>query len=189
MEKNREYFFNLLKEKFKKIKNSNNLIKHCLACEICMRDLAEYFNEDKEKWGIVGLLHDWDYPETYQNIEKHTLLAEKELSQLGISEEIIKGIKAHNEHVSSQRNSEMEKSIFAVDSTTGLIVASVLVLPNKKISDLTTESILKRMKEKRFAEGANRENIYSCSDLNLELEKFLEICLLAMKKISKELGL
>lgn len=180
----REYFFNLLKEKL----GNKNLIKHCLAVEACLIGLAEYFKEDKEVWGMAGLLHDWDYCGEIDP-KDHGLIAEKELSSLGVSSEITQAIKAHNEENGTERKSLLDKAIFSADPTTGLIVASVLVLPSGKIEDLDLSMLMKRFKEKRFAAGARREVISACSDLDLDLEKFFEICLKSMKRISKDLGL
>lgn len=185
----RQKFFELLKGKLNKAKGGQNLIKHCLATEACMRELAEYFGEDKEIWGTTGLLHDWDYADFGEDIKNHGIKSAQELKELGMPENICRAISAHNEMTVVSRDTIMEKAIFCVDPTTGLIVAGALVGPSKKIADLTTESLLKRMDEKRFAAGANREIIKSCSDLGLELDKFLDICLTAMKKIDKDLGL
>jgi len=175
----------LVKEKI----NNDNLIKHCLAVEVVMAELADYFNQDKEKWSLAGLLHDIDYEETKDFPEKHSLIAGEMLKELGLDSEIIEAIKAHNEIHGFPRESQMTKALFCSDPITGLIVASTLVLPNKKILELTKENVLNRYKTKGFAQGAKRETIVTCVELGLSLEKFIEISLQAMKKIAQELEL
>lgn len=176
---------NLIQQKIK----NQNLIKHCLAVEVVMRDLAEYFNENVEKWGLAGLLHDIDYEETKNSPEKHSLVAGDFLEKLGLEKEIIEAVKAHNEIHNLPRKTKLAKSLFCTDPITGLIVAATLVLPNKKIADLTVENILNRFKEKSFARGANRQVISSCSEIGLSLEEFVKISLEAMQKISSAIGL
>jgi len=173
----------------KKIKN-NNLVKHCLATEACMKGLAEHFNEDQEKWALAGLLHDIDYEETKDNPEKHSLVGAEMLEELGLDKEICEAVKAHNEMHGIAPESKMAKALYCVDPLTGLIVAATLVMPSKKIADLTVENVLNRFKEKGFARGANRKIISKCQDLlDLNLEEFAKIGLKAMQKISNELGL
>lgn len=182
----REKILNLLKENIK----NQNLIKHSLAVEAGMRELAKYFNEDIEKWGTCGLLHDIDYEKTKDNPNLHSKLGAEMLRNLGFDEEICEAVLTHNEAHGILPKTKMAKALFCLDPLTGLIVAATLVLPSKKISDLKVENVLNRMKEKSFARGANREIIKKCQDyLNLNLEKFIEITLLAMENISNELGL
>lgn len=182
---NREEAFQLLKNKIKE----ENMIKHSLAVEACLKKLAQYFHEDPEKWGLAGLLHDYDYKEMLNYPEKHGLVAAEELEKLGVDKEITQAIKAHNEKTNTPRITNLEKAIHCVDPLTGLIVASALVLPTKKLKDLTVENVLNRFAEKRFASGANREIISRCSELGLSLEEFIKICLEAMQEISDDLGL
>jgi uncharacterized protein len=171
-----------------KIQNQN-LIKHCLAVEAVMIGLAENFNENKEKWAMAGLLHDIDYEETKDNPNKHSLVGAEILEKLEVEKEIIEAVKAHNEMHGLTRESKISKALFCADPITGLIVASTLVLPNKKIVDLTSENVLNRFKEKHFARGANRETISACSELGLNLEEFVKISLVAMQKIALTVGL
>ena len=182
---NREQALQLVKEKIK----NENLFKHCLAVEACMRALACHFNEDQEKWALAGLLHDIDYEKTKDDAQSHSLLGAKMLEDLGIEKEITEAVKTHNEAHGISPESLMGKALFHLDPLTGLIVAATLVLPSKKIKDVTKENILNRFGEKAFARGANREIIAKCSEINLSLEKFIEICLKAMKEINNELGL
>jgi uncharacterized protein len=182
----REKAYNLLKEKVE----NKNLFKHCLAVEIIMKGLAKHFGEDEKIWGIAGLLHDIDYEQTKDNPDKHSLIGAEILKEEGYSQEICEAVKTHNEIHGIEPESLMAKALFVADPTSGLIVASTLVLPSKKINDLNLENILNRFKEKRFASGANRETISKCKDyLDLSLEEFLEIALNSMQSINKELEL
>ncbi|PIZ56467.1 phosphohydrolase [bacterium (Candidatus Torokbacteria) CG_4_10_14_0_2_um_filter_35_8] len=182
---NREQALKLIKQKIK----NKNLIKHMLAVEACLRDLAKYLGEDVEAWGLSGLLHDLDYEETVDNPKKHGVLSGKELKKLGISDEIIHAVKAHNEATGTKRVSKLDKAIYTVDPVTGLIVACALVMPDKKLASLSVESIMKKYKSKNFAAGANREIIASCKEFGMELEEFIESCLKSMQGISEELEL
>lgn len=180
-----EQALKLLKEKIK----NQNLVKHCLAVEAVMKELAKKFSENKEKWALAGLLHDIDYEETKDSPEKHSLVGAEMLEKIGLDKEIVEAVKAHNEIHGLKRETKMAKALFCTDPMTGLIVAATLVMPNKKIADLTVENILNRFKEKSFARGANREVILTCSEIGLSLEEFAKISLEAMQKISNDLGL
>jgi putative nucleotidyltransferase with HDIG domain len=174
---------------YTKIKNKN-LLKHSFAVGVAMEELAQYFGEDKEKWLICGLLHDIDYEEIKGNPRLHSRVGAEFLENLGLEKEICQAILSHNEFHKISPNSKMAKALFCVDPLCGLIVAATLVLPSKKINDLKLENVLRRFKEKSFAKGANREQITKCQEyLNLPLEKFIEIVLFSMQKISKTLEL
>jgi hypothetical protein len=181
----REQALKLVKEKIK----NQNLIKHSLAVEACTKALAKYFNEDEEKWALAGLLHDIDYEETKADPNLHSIKGAEFLEKLGLEKEISEAVKTHNEAHGILPQTKMAKSLYCVDPLTGLIVAATLVLPSKKLNDLTVENVLNRFKEKSFAKGAKREIILKCSEINLSLEKFVEICLKAMQEISVEFGL
>jgi len=181
----REEALQLVKEKIK----NENLIKHCLAVEACMKALARHFNEDEEKWGLAGLLHDIDYEETKDNPEKHSLIGAEMLEKMGLDKEICEAVKTHNEMHGVAPQTKIAKALYSVDPLTGLIVAATLVLPEKKLVNLTTENVLNRFKEKSFARGANREIIKKCLDIDIDLKEFIEICLKAMQEIGKDLGL
>jgi len=172
------------------VKNENS-VKHMLATEAIMRALAGHFKEDEEAWGLAGLVHDLDMEinDYQQNPEKHGLVAAEILEKAGVAKEIIEGTKAHNPATGKVRESKLEKAIYSVDPLTGLIVAATLVLPNKKLADLTPESVLRRFKEKAFARGADRDKIAACSEIGLSLEEFIKIGLEAMQGISENLGL
>lgn len=169
---------------------NQNLVKHCLAVKAIMEELAEYFGEDKEKWGIAGLLHDIDYEKTKNDPSRHSLVGAQMLEELGFDKDICQAVKVHNEAHGIKPETLMEKALYVSDPLTGLIVAATLVLPSKKIADLAVENILNRFGEKSFARGANREIIKKCEELlNLSLADFIAIGLRAMQKISGELGL
>ena len=183
---NREEAFNLLRENL----SNQNLIKHSLAVEAIMRALARHFNEDEEKWALAGLLHDIDYDKVKDDLFQHSLVGAQMLEKSGLDKDICQAVKVHNEAHGIAPETIMEKALFVTDPLTGLIVAAALVLPSKKLNDLTPENVLNRFKEKAFARGANREIIKKCEDLlNLKLEEFVKVGLEAIQKNSQELGL
>ncbi|NLU25649.1 MAG: HDIG domain-containing protein [Hungateiclostridium thermocellum] len=168
---------------------NENLIKHSLAVEAIMKDLAFYFKEDIDKWGLAGLLHDIDCEKTAGDISKHSLVGAEILESLDIESSIIYAVKAHNDYHGIEIKRKIDKALYCADPAAGLITAAALILPSKKLEDVTVDFLIRRMNEKSFAKGVNREQIKSCEQLGLSLEKFLEIALEAMKKISDELGL
>lgn len=163
-----------------------NLRKHILAVEAVMKHLARELKADEEKWGLVGLLHDLDYEETKNTPDRHTLVT-AEILQDKVTPEIIDGIKSHADK--KDRVSIMEHAIYCADPTTGFLVACALIHKDKKLAPIDVEFAKNRMKEKRFAAGANREAINSCAKLGIDLDAFLQISLDAMKSISGKLGL
>ncbi|QTA37208.1 HD domain-containing protein [Thermosipho ferrireducens] len=165
---------------------TRNLIKHCLAVEAVMRKFAQYFNKDEEIWGLSGLLHDLDYEYTKDSPDIHGIKTVEILSGK-ISEEMKNAILAHCEK--KPRETLIEKVLYAVDPTTGFIVAGALIKPEKKLNAIDVKFLLNRFKEKSFARGASREQMKTCEEFGLSLEKFYEISLEAMKDISGELGL
>ncbi len=181
---NRDFAYQLVCEKIQQ----ENLIKHIISVEAVMRRLAQHFNEDVERWGLVGLLHDLDYAETVNSPERHTFLTKEWLAAYPeIDAEMIHAIQAHAEHVECQ--SRMDWAIYATDPTTGLITAAVLMHPSKKLDQLEVKSILKRFKDKRFAMGARRDAIAKCDQLGLTMEEFMTLALDGMRSIAEQLGL
>ena len=155
-----------------------------------MRQLAVKLGGDPEIWALTGLLHDIDYEKTKGDPETHSLVGAEMLKEIGLDDEIVEAVKTHNEAHNIEPQSLLAKALFVADPISGLIVAATLVLPSKKINDLTTQNVLNRFKEKAFARGANREIIKKCEELiGLSLEEFTEICLKAMQGISEKLGL
>jgi len=173
----------------KYIKNEK-LIYHCLATEAVMRALAKHFNEDENKWALAGLLHDLDVELTNADLNVHGLESERILSEINIDKDIIDAIKMHNEKAHGiKRNKLFHYALAAGETITGLIFATALVYPDKKIENVKTKSITKRMKEKAFAASVSREIIMECELIGLPLDTFTEICLNAMKEIAKDIGL
>ncbi len=182
----REQALNLLKQNLQ----NQNLLKHSLAVEAAMRQLARHFGENEDQWGICGLLHDIDYKKSQGDPSTHSKLGYDMLKEQGLDEETCQAVLTHNEAHGIAPESKMAKALFCVDPLTGLIVASTLVLPNKKISELKTENVLNRLPEKSFAKGAKREIINMCEGLlGIALEKFIEIALGGMQDIAETLGL
>jgi len=181
----REQAWNLMTEYTK----SDSLRKHMLSVEAAMRFYAKIFGEDEEKWGIVGLLHDFDY-EQNPSLEDHPFVGVKILEEKGYPEEIRRAVLAHAEHTGVVPETPMEKSVFAVDELTGFIVAVALVRPSKSIMDVKVKSVKKKMKDKGFARNVNREDIRKgAALLNLTLEEHIGNVIAAMQGIAKELEL
>lgn len=179
----RQDALNLVKQYVK----NKNLIKHMVAVEGIMRRLARHFEQDEELWGVTGLLHDLDYDQTVDDFPRHGLVTAEILSNYDVTAEAIHAIKAHPGHVPAE--SLLDKALYAADPISGLIVAAALMHPDKKIASLDVEFLARRYKEKRFAAGADREQIAACSDLNLSLEEFFRLSLEGMAEVAGELGL
>lgn len=182
---------NLALELLKKHVNNQNTIKHSLASEAVLRALASKFGEDANKWGIAGLLHDIDYEVSEGNPLTHGIICTNILKENKVDEEIIEAINAHNELATNaiQRSKKFHYALAAGETITGLITATALVYPDKKLSSVKVKSITKRMKEKAFAASVNRDVIMECEKLGLTIEEFAQIALEAMQGISIELGL
>ncbi len=166
---------------------NRNLQKHMLATEACLRALARRLNEDEEKWGLAGLVHDVDYEETKNDTSRHGHVAAEMLKAQGLAPDIVHAVLAHVSAVPAETS--LDRALYAADPITGLIVAATLMHPTKRLAGVDTEFVLRRYAEKRFAAGANREQIATCSTLGLTLEEFATICLDAMKGIAPALGL
>ncbi len=168
---------------------NKNLRKHAYAVEAAMRAYATKFGEDPEKWGVVGLLHDFDY-EKYPDLKDHPFKGVEYLKEQGFSDELTDAILAHAEHTGTSRDTVLKKCIYAVDELTGLVIAVALVRPSKKLADVKVRSVVKKWKEKAFAAGVDREIIERGADeLGVELTELIETVLKAMQDISEKLGL
>jgi len=172
---------------------NKNLIKHMLALGACMKGIAVHLNEDKDKWEVVGVLHDIDFETTQNDLKQHPILGCTWLTEAGVEKDIVDAVRAHGwgwvPEIPEPKNA-MEWSAFCADHLTGLIIAVTLVRPSKKIADVTVEDILKKWSKKDFARGTKRENIAMCEEeLGIKLNDFIAICLKAMQGISKELEL
>jgi len=178
---------------------NKNIIKHMLAAEAMMRALYQRLEKDEssfakateDTWGLVGLLHDGDYlpsvPPEKQGIAVTEMLKAKGFE---IPDNVAHAMASHNHMTGIIPVSKMDWAIFCGDSLTGLIVAATLVLPSRKLADVTVENVLNRFKEKGFARGTRREDINMCEEkLDLSLNEFVKLTLKAMQEISSELGL
>lgn len=183
---NREEALTIVREYVK----NENLIKHMLAVEAAMRTYARHYGEDEESWGLVGLLHDFDW-EIHPNLEEHPVKGAPILRERGVSEEDIRTILSHGVETGVDRETLRDKVLYAVDELTGLITAVALVRPSKNIRDVKIKSIKKKWKDKSFAAGANREDVeQACSELGVDLwEEHIPRVLEAMQNIAVELGL
>jgi len=170
--------------------HQENLIKHSLATEAIMRVVAERFGEDPDKWGIAGLLHDLDYEETFETPEQHGKKTAEILEEKGFPRDMIDAILAHNaEALGIERTTRFDFAITCSECITGLITATALVYPDKKLKSVKTKSITKRMKEKGFARSVNRDLIRLCEKIDIPLPEFAAVSLDAMRSIDGELGL
>jgi putative nucleotidyltransferase with HDIG domain len=166
-----------------------NMINHCLASEPVMRALAKRLDTDQEQWGLAGLLHDLDV-ESQPELATHTHETVAILQEIGVDEEIIEAIRLHNEKAhDDKRSTVFQHALAAGETVTGLVIATALVYPDKKLASVKPKSVRKRYKEKAFARGANREIIAECRELGLEVNEFCDIALAAMQEISDQLGL
>jgi putative nucleotidyltransferase with HDIG domain len=168
---------------------SESLRKHALAVEACMRAYARKAGVDEELWGMVGLLHDFDY-EKYPSTEEHPYKGSEILKERGYSEEVCRAIMSHAQYSGVARLSPMEKTLFACDELAGFITACALVKPGKSLAEVAAKSVRKKMKDKAFARSVHREDIIEgAADLGLDLEAHIAFCIEAMKTIANELGL
>lgn len=181
----REIAVKLLNDNIKSI----NMLRHCLASEVVMRALALKMNADPDEWGLAGLLHDIDVEITNADPYKHGLFAAGMLDGL-LSPEAVDAIVMHNEVATGkERTTVFQHALAAGETITGLIMATALVYPDKKLASVKVKSITKRMKEKAFAASVKRENILECEQIGIPLTDFAEMALTAMQEISDELGL
>src|SRR5439155_27280851 len=168
---------------------SESLRKHALAVEACMRAYAKKFGEDQDLWGIVGLIHDFDY-EKYPTPEEHPYKGNEILKERGYSDEIRRAIMSHAEYSGVSRDTAMEKALFACDELAGFITACALIKPGKSLAEVDVKSVRKRMKDKAFARKVNRDDIINgAADLGADLDEHIAFCIEALKPIAQELGL
>ena len=168
---------------------SESLRKHAKAVEACMRAYARKYGEDEEKWGLTGLIHDFDY-ERWPSMEDHPYRGNEILTRLGWPEDIRRAVMSHADYSGVKRESQMEKTLYACDELAGLITAAALVKPNKSIFEVDAASIRRKMKDKAFARSVNRQDIINgAADLGVDLDEHITFCIEAMKGIASELGL
>lgn len=167
---------------------TDSLRKHALAVEAAMRAYAKHFGEDEETWGIVGLLHDFDY-EMYQTVPDHPTKGSEILREHGYSEDVRVAILSHVPQMNIPRETNMAKALFACDELSGFIVACAMVRPNK-LADLQASSVKKKLKDKAFARTVSREDIQEgIAELNIEADKHIQFVIDALFKIKKDIGL
>jgi len=171
-----------------RLKNPN-LVNHSLATEAVLRALAPRFGADPELWGLAGLLHDLD-AETQPDLSTHTDETAALLQERGVAAEIVEAIRMHNEKAQGRRRQDpFHHALAAGETITGLIAATALVYPDRKLASVQPKSVRKRFKERSFAAGADREIIAECERIGIPLDEFCEICLRAMQEVAGELGL
>src|SRR3989441_6189529 len=167
---------------------NENLRRHALAVEACLRAYAKKFGEDDEVWGVLGILHDFDY-EIYPNPPDHPLKGSEILKSKGFPEDLRRAILGHAEYTGVPRDTRLAKALFASDELAGFITACSLVRPDK-IMTLEAKSVRKRMKDKAFARSVSREDITKGADeLGVPLDEHITFCIEAMRGISDKLGL
>ena len=173
---------------------SESLRKHMLAVEAAMRAYAEHFGEDPERWGLAGLIHDFDY-ERYPNAahsatDDHPAWGVRYLRERGWPEDILQAILGHAVYSGVARETRMARALFAVDELTGLITATALVKPTKSVHDVEAKSVRKKMKDKAFAKGVSREDVLlGTQELGVDLDTHIQFVVDAMKRSAEAIGL
>ncbi|HEX2779268.1 MAG TPA: HD domain-containing protein [Gemmatimonadaceae bacterium] len=173
---------------------SESLRKHMLAVEAAMRAYAAKFGENVEKWGLTGLVHDFDY-ERFPNAmrsatEEHPSEGVRILRSKGFPEDILQAILGHATYTGVPRETRMAKTLFAVDELTGLITATALVKPSRSVLDVDASSVRKKMKDKAFARGVSREDVLAgAEELGVPLEEHIAFVIEAMRGAAPALGL
>ena len=165
------------------------LRKHALAVEAAMRAYARKFDGEEEQWGIVGLLHDFDY-EMHPNADEHPVKGAEILRQRGVPEEIVYAVLCHADYLGLERKTPMDRAIYAVDELTGFVIAVALVRPSKSIDEVDVAAVRKKMKDKGFARAVNREDIVKGAEqLGVDLDEHIAFTIEALKPVAKELGI
>jgi uncharacterized protein len=170
---------------------SDNLMKHLLASEAVMKKLAERLEENATLWSLIGLSHDVDFDETKDDMPNHTVVGAAILREHNVPEEYIKVIMSHNETTPGwkPRSTRLEHGLACSESITGLVVATALVMPDKKLSSVKAKSVKKRMKMSAFARNVDRSAIMECEEIGIPIADFCALAVEAMQEISTELGL
>jgi putative nucleotidyltransferase with HDIG domain len=173
---------------------SESLRKHMLAVEGAMRAYAQKFGEDEERWGTTGLIHDFDYERfpnnTHSPTEEHPAEGVRILRGKGYPEDILEAILGHAQYCNTPRQSQMAKTLFAVDELTGLITATALVRPSKSVHEVDAKSVRKKMKDKAFARGVNRDDVINgATELGVDLDEHITFVIASMQARSADLGL
>lgn len=162
---------------------------HARCVESAMRHYAERFGEDADRWGVVGLLHDFDY-ERYPSLEDHPMRGADILREKGVDEAIVEAILGHAPHTGVERKTLMAKTLFAVDELCGFISAVSLVRPSRKVADVSVKSVKKKMKTPAFARAVSRSDIrLGAEELGVELDDHVAACLEAVTAVADDVGL
>ncbi len=168
---------------------SENLRKHALAVEAAVRFYARRFGEDEEAWGVVALLHDFDY-EKYPTLEDHPFRGAEILREQGYPEWLVRAVLSHADHTGVARESRLEHTLFACDEMAGFVTAASLVRPSKSVLDLEAASVIKRMKDKAFARAVSRDDLRKgAEELGLPLAEHAGNVIAGMRERADELGL
>lgn len=166
-----------------------SLIRHCLAVEIAMRAYARHFGEPEEAWGLVGLIHDFDF-ERHPTLDAHPFVGARQLDALGYPQWVVAAVLSHSDDPAYPRISNLEKSLFAVDELTGFISAVALVRPSKAVADVKPSSVKKKMKDRRFAEAIRREDLTTgAEELGIPFDDHVAFVIQAMAGNADVLGL
>ena len=169
---------------------NERMIAHSLSSEAVMRAVALRLGENEEKWGLAGLLHDIDVEITQANPHTHALVGAEMLNKLGIDADIVDAIRMHNEDATGlERSTLFQHALAAGETITGLITATAMVYPDRKVASVKSKSVTKRMKEKAFAASVKRESILECEKIGLSLDEFAALSIAAMAAIADEIGL
>jgi putative nucleotidyltransferase with HDIG domain len=169
--------------------HSDSLRKHMLAVEAAVRGYARHFGEDEEDWGVVALLHDFDY-ERYPDPEHHPFKGVEILKQRGYPEWVTRAILSHADYSGVPRESRLEKTLYACDEMSGFVTAAALVRPSKSVLDLEAASVMKRMKDKAFARAVNRDDLRrGAEELGLPLDQHIANVITFMRVEAEALGL
>ena len=188
MRPNRDQALELLK----KYNKDESHIHHALAVEGAMRHFANLAGEDEDLWGVVGLLHDIDWEQTTDTPERHCHVAPEMLREAGVDEDIIHAVVSHGYGICSdvEPSNAMERTLFAIDELTGLIITAGLVRPSRSLSDLELKSVKKKWKDKAFARGVNRDVIREGAErMGMPLDTVIEETIKALRPIEKEIGM
>jgi len=165
------------------------LVKHALGVEAAMRAYARRFGEDEEVWGVVGLVHDFDYQQNPTE-ETHLHVGTRLLRERGWPEELVRAIASHADYMGVPRDTPMARALFAVDELTGFLTACALVRPDRSIAEVNPSSVRKKLKDKAFARGVNRDDVRrGAEELGVDLDEHIVFVRDAMATIAKELGL
>ena len=173
---------------------NENLRKHALAVEACVRSYAQRFGADEELWGLAALLHDFDYERWPNNehhaTQEHPYEGSKLLRERGYSEEVIRAILSHADYTGVPRQTLLEHTLFACDELAGFLTACALVQPGKSLFEVKTESVKRKLKDKAFARGVNRQDVLrGAEELGIPPDEHIEFCLQALRGIAEQLGL